>query len=242
MQEEVKKRNLTLTVLNAKMETTFSLRIKEIVQDQPLVSTIKQRLPGLFFEEEVCAEFFRINHIDLKSTFLTSLDNHTQGLLKMYRAKARQGRWNNLDELLEKLDAQTTDLTTYRRSAVLRGLPLYLIEPASISKTIKDTEALGPHTKAMKMRILEVTDSSTNSGPFPTVVNVAVVLEEEVVMDNLGYFTNALMMLFGLLYAVNMEYPKDLRYTFEAVQKIILNLGKEYTARIQSLKNKLLQV
>ncbi|KAK7160651.1 hypothetical protein R3I93_008342 [Phoxinus phoxinus] len=242
MEQEVKKRNLSLTLLNAKMETTFSLRRKEIVQDQPLVSTIKQRWPGLFFEEEVCAEFFRINRIDLKSTFLTSLDNHTQGLLKVYRAKARQGRWNNLDELLEKLDAQTTDLTTYRRSAVLRGLPLYLREPASISKTIKDTEALGPHTKAMKMGILEVTDSSTNSGPYPTVVNVAIVLEEEVVMDNLGDFTNALMVLFGLLYAVNMEYPKDLRYTFEAVQKIILNLGKECTARIQSLKNKLLQV
>jgi len=61
-------------------------------------------------------------------------------------------------------------------------------------------------------------------------------------MDNLGDFTNALMMLFGLLYAVNMEYPKDLRYTFEAVQKIIFNLGKECTARIQSLKNKLSQV
>ncbi|KAL2084824.1 hypothetical protein ACEWY4_020342 [Coilia grayii] len=192
------------------METTFSLRRKEIVQDQPLVSTIKQRWPGLFFEEEVCAEFFRINRIDLKSTFLTSLDNHTQGLLTMYRAKARQGRWNNLYKLLEELDSQ-------------------------------NTEALGPHTQAMKIGILEVTDS-TNSGPHPTVVNVAVVLEEEVVMDNLGDFTNAFMMFFGLLYALNMEYPKDLRYTFEAVQKIILNLGKECTARIQSLKNKLLQV
>jgi len=71
------------------------------------------------------------------------------------------------------------------------------------------------------MGILEVTDSSTNSGPYSTVVNVAVVLEEEVVMDNLEDFTNALVMLFGLLYAV--KWSKDLRYTFEAVQKIILN-------------------
>ncbi|KAG1940966.1 hypothetical protein F2P79_016443 [Pimephales promelas] len=102
---------------------------------------------------------------------------------------------------------QTTDLTTYG-SAVLRGLPLYMREPASISKTIKNTEALGPHTKAMKMGILEVTDSSTNSGPYSTVVNVAVVLEEEVVMDNLEDFTNALVMLFGLLYAV--KWSKDL--------------------------------
>ena len=73
-------------------------------------------------------------------------------------------------------------------------------------------------------------------------VNVAVILEEEVVMDNLGDFTNALMILFGLLFALNMEYPKDLKYTFEAVQKILLNLEKECIARIQSLKNKLLQV
>jgi len=57
MEEEVKKRNLSLTVLNAKMETTFSLRRKEIVQDQPLVSTIKQRWPGLFFEGEVSHVF-----------------------------------------------------------------------------------------------------------------------------------------------------------------------------------------
>ncbi|KAL2082779.1 hypothetical protein ACEWY4_022597 [Coilia grayii] len=223
MEEEVKKRHLSLTILNAM--TTFSLRRKEIVQDQPLVSTIKQRWPGLFFEEEVCAEFFRINRIDLKSTFLTSLDNHTQGLLTMYRAKARQGRWNNLYKLLEELDSQT----------------LCFQSDSVIYCVLQNTEALGPHTQAMKIGILEVTDS-TNSGPHPTVVNVAVVLEEEVVMDNLGDFTNAFMMLFGLLYALNMEYPKDLRYTFEAVQKIILNLGKECTARIQSLKNKLLQV
>ena len=68
-------------------------------------------------------------------------------------------------------------------------------------------------------------------------VNVAVILEEEVVMDNLGDFTNALMILFGLLFALNMEYPKDLKDTFEAVQKILLNLEKECIARIQSLKN-----
>ncbi|KAG5281882.1 hypothetical protein AALO_G00049850 [Alosa alosa] len=122
---------------------------------------------------------------------------------------------------------QTTDLTTYRRSAVLHGLPLYLREPSAFQRLLRIlTEALGPHTKAMNMGILEVIDSSTNSGPYPTVVNVAVVLEEEVVMDNLGDFPNALMMLFGLLYALNMEYPKDLRYTFEAVQTILLNLGK----------------
>lgn len=56
---------------------------------------------------------------------------------------------------------------------------------------------------------------------------MAVALEEEVVMDTLGDFTNAFTLLFGLLYALNIEYPKDLRYTFEAAQKIFLKLGNE---------------
>lgn len=108
----------------------------------------------------------------------------------------------------------------------------------NIYSVSQDTEALGPQTKGMKIGIMEVKDSTANSGSDPKVVNVAVVLEEEVVMDNLGDFTNALMILFGLLYALNMEYPDDLKYTFEAVQKV----EKECTVRVQSFKNRLLQV
>ncbi|KAG9267257.1 sterile alpha motif domain-containing protein 3-like [Astyanax mexicanus] len=106
MEEEVKKKDMKLSVLNSKMDVTFSLRRKEIVQDQPLVSTVKQRWPGLFIEEQVYAEFQRINCIDLKSTFLTSLDSHTRGLLKMYRAKANQGKGREMEALLENLDCQ----------------------------------------------------------------------------------------------------------------------------------------
>ncbi|KAL6480784.1 hypothetical protein MHYP_G00118170 [Metynnis hypsauchen] len=108
MEEEVKKKDMSLSVLNSKMEVTFSLRRKEIVADQPLVSTVKQRWPGLFIEEQVYAEFQRIDCIDLKSTFLTSLDNHTRGFLKMYRAKVNQGRGSDMEVLLEKLDSQVT--------------------------------------------------------------------------------------------------------------------------------------
>ncbi|KAK3559694.1 hypothetical protein QTP86_017670 [Hemibagrus guttatus] len=107
----------------------------------------------------------------------------------------------------------------------------------------QDTDALGPCTKGMKMGILEVVnDCSAHSGSNSMVVNVAVLLEEELVMDNLGDFIKAFILLFGLLYALNIEYPKDLKYTFEAVQKIFVNLGSEFTERVQSLKNKLLQL
>ncbi|KAL7842217.1 hypothetical protein SRHO_G00239060 [Serrasalmus rhombeus] len=116
-------------------------------------------------------------------------------------------------------------------------------ERPSISKTLLDTEALEDHTKNMKMGILEVVKESADpSRSLTSVVNVAVVLEEEVVMDNLPGYTNAFILLFGLLYALNIEYPKDLKYTFEVVQKVFLHLGNECTARVQSLKNKLVHM
>ena len=98
------------------------------------------------------------------------------------------------------------------------------------------------HAKNMKMRILEVVKESAGPQSLTSVVNVAVVLEEEVVMDNLPDYTNAFILLFGLLYALNLEYSKDLKYTFEVVQKVFLHLGDECTARVQSLKNKLLHM
>ncbi len=60
----------------------------------------------LMFLTQVYAEFRRINQIDLKSTFLTSLDNNTRSLLKLFRAKVRQPGMDDLESLLDNLDGQ----------------------------------------------------------------------------------------------------------------------------------------
>ncbi|XP_071394986.1 uncharacterized protein [Centroberyx affinis] len=73
---------------------------------------------SLLFNHVVYAEFTCINRVD------RALDSHTRGLLKIYRAKPGQAGQNYMEDLLEKLDAQTTDLTAHGRSTVLRGLPL----------------------------------------------------------------------------------------------------------------------
>ncbi|KAL7859055.1 hypothetical protein SRHO_G00142020 [Serrasalmus rhombeus] len=49
----------------------------------------------------------------------------------------------------------------------------------------------------------------------------------------------AFVYLFDLLYAINVEYPQELKYTFEAIQKIFMDLGRSCSARVQSLKIKL---
>ncbi len=71
------------------------------------------------------------------------------------------------------------------------------------------------HTSESKMGILEMVSSSSSwtSRAQSSTQDVSVVLEEEVVLDNLGDFVNAFIVLFGLVYAFNMEYNKDLKYT-----------------------------
>lgn len=75
----------------------------------------------------------------------------------------------------------------------------------------------------------------------PTVRDVAVVLEGAVILHDFPDLPTAFAYLFGLLYAINIEYPKMLRYTFEAIQAIFFELGARCSQRIKSLKTKLSQ-
>ncbi|XP_051996463.1 uncharacterized protein LOC127653711 isoform X2 [Xyrauchen texanus] len=133
---EVKKRNMDITLLNTKMETTFPLRRKEIVNEQPLVSVIKERWPGLFLQEQLCAEFQRITCVDLKTAFMTSLNKHSNALIKMYQAKSKDLA-DEMKIILDHFDEQTTNILSHRYTTALRGLPLYLRERDAISKTFK---------------------------------------------------------------------------------------------------------
>lgn len=90
------------------------------------------------------------------------------------------------------------------------------------------------------MGILTVLEDNNCTAP-QSVVSVSVVVEEEIVLQELPDLPTAFAYLFGLIYALNLKYPKDLRYTFETVQKVFMELGTDVSARVRSLNNKLLQ-
>lgn len=94
------------------------------------------------------------------------------------------------------------------------------------------------YTRGVNLAILEVMEDDLSQAT-KRCINFGIILEETVVMDDLPDFSTAFMVLFGLLYALNIEYPKGLKYTFEAVQNIFVGLGEKSTNRVQSLKNKL---
>uniref|UniRef100_A0A3Q2WII4 Uncharacterized protein n=1 Tax=Haplochromis burtoni TaxID=8153 RepID=A0A3Q2WII4_HAPBU len=54
--------------------------------------------------------------------------------------------------------------------------------------------------------------------------DVVIVLEGVEVMGELGNVVLAVTMLLGLVYSLNLSYPLELRYTFEVLQKILMEL------------------
>ncbi|XP_077078680.1 uncharacterized protein LOC143731952 [Siphateles boraxobius] len=240
--EEMKKKTKNEVLINQKMSLTFSLRRKEIVEVVPMVSEVLERWPALLLPNELCNEFKRITTVDLLETFRASINQHTPQLLKLYRA--RKGAFGTeMEDLLNKLDQQTTNIVTHRKQTVLEGLPMFLREDSSaLFKTCLDKTPEDRQTRGMKVGILIVIEDDAPPPPstLPSVTKFAVVLEEVIVLRDAPDLQSALAYLFGLLFALDFEYPKQLRYTFEVIEKVFMEMGTHCSARVQSLKTKLL--
>lgn len=71
---------------------------------------------------------------------------------------------------------------------------------------------------------------------------MSVVIECNQVLTQCGNWTKACMLLMGLIYALNLEYPKTLKNTFEVFQKLFLELdGAKLLKKVYSLKSKLME-
>lgn len=90
-------------------------------------------------------------------------------------------------------------------------------------------------TRGMMLGILIVADGDDT-------VSFAVVIEEEIIFPSVSDFPRAVSLLMGLLYALNIDYPKGIRYTFEVIQKVLMDIGGGHcTALVHGLRNKLLR-
>lgn len=86
-----------------------------------------------------------------------------------------------------------------------------------------------------------------NQHPGPDVLHlqpssIAIILEGTIVMDDIESHDLALCLVFGLIYALHLDYPKTLKNTFEFIQRVMLSLGVgNLKPKLQSLKNALWQ-
>lgn len=90
------------------------------------------------------------------------------------------------------------------------------------------------------MGILIVIEDDATPTTLPSVTKFAVVLEEVIVLKDAPDLQSALAYLFGLLFALDFEDPKQLKYTFEVIEKVFMKMGTHCSPRVQSLKTKLL--
>ena len=66
------------------------------------------------------------------------------------------------------------------------------------------------------------------------------VLEGVEVLSNLESVNQAIVVLYGLIYALNLNYPASLKCFFEFIQKVVMGLDAEkMSPKILALKIKL---
>ncbi|KAL2093349.1 hypothetical protein ACEWY4_010661 [Coilia grayii] len=213
---EVKKKH-NERIIAAKMDKTFAVRRLEVVHDGPSVQDFMARWPALFQEDQVKKEFRRITAIPLESTFLDKLDSYTPQLLSVMRTKGGVAGTKirpMLDTLCQVLLVQFS-----------------FVNVMLCFSLIKENDQ-SSQSQAMKILLVYSQDDP---------VDVALAIDGAEVLSKCRNKTNACILLMGLIYALNLEYPSQLKNTFDFFQKVILELDpKRLLNKVQTLKNKLL--
>ncbi|KAL2091655.1 hypothetical protein ACEWY4_013918 [Coilia grayii] len=231
---DVKKRNNRENV-KVKMERTFAHRRHEVVRDAPSVETLMARWPALFEVCEINAEFKRITTVPLQSKFLSQLDLHSDNLIRLF-----QKRGGQLGERLRAIVAELADCDVDGgRECIIKGLCIYMGEdPENLIHEYvgMDEVAVDEAVEGITVGICVLKEDRASQ---PS--DIVIVIEGNKVVEWLDNVPLAVAMLFGLMYAINLSYPSELRYTFEIIQKVFMELDAgRLSKKALSLKHRLL--
>lgn len=70
--------------------------------------------------------------------------------------------------------------------------------------------------------------------------DIGIVIEGVKVLHELTSVASAYALLLGLIYALNLAYPKSFRFTFEVLQKIVMQLDQhKMSSKVHNLYSKL---
>uniref|UniRef100_A0A1A8K9E2 Uncharacterized protein n=5 Tax=Nothobranchius TaxID=28779 RepID=A0A1A8K9E2_NOTKU len=228
-----------IPLIHQHMMRTFSLRREEIITSSLPVSELKDRWPALFNETQLYCEFHRITNLHLPHVFYAALDEYAPRLIGLYKKKKTGRVGENMDQLLLEYEQQDKNDICTTRTAALAGLPIYLKEDSSgIFKTCKDEMEF--HEAALAL-VADVGEEDVPAGVPFSPRQVFVVLEDQVVMTHYRW-TDALVCLFGLIYALHLSYPVKCSSFFEFIQVVLLKLDderKQLRPKLQTLKNEL---
>uniref|UniRef100_A0A8C5GUT4 Uncharacterized LOC114458703 n=1 Tax=Gouania willdenowi TaxID=441366 RepID=A0A8C5GUT4_GOUWI len=188
----------------------------------------------LIFLKQINLEFKRITTLPLQSRFLSQIDELSGKLLRLFERRGGQ-----VGRVLEDIVApvvQGADVDLIR-GCIIKGLCAYLNEEPGnlVMEYVGGDETNRRQIEETTVGIY-IRKQDCNSKPG----DIGVVIEGRVVLRQVDNFPLAVAMLFGLIYALNLDYPHDLKYTFEVFQKILMELeGTTLSKKVQVLKNRL---
>lgn len=76
--------------------------------------------------------------------------------------------------------------------------------------------------------------------PFHAPKDIKIVIDGTQVLNKVPSVAKAVAMFFELTYALNLKYPKNLQYTLEFLQKVLMELGgKKMSPKVHRLSTQL---
>ncbi|KAK5621527.1 hypothetical protein CRENBAI_002858 [Crenichthys baileyi] len=107
------------------------------------------------------------------------------------------------------------------------ALPLHLQDDTELFYTCKEGEDQWPTMKRSAAIVSIIGDSEdVNTVPFHP-QEVKVFLQEQVGLQGTKCWPDAIMHLYGFLNVIQAEYLKAMTYTFDFIQRVLLNVDGE---------------
>lgn len=111
----------------------------------------------------------------------------------------------------------------------------------SISFSFIQDKSDEPELDGVAVGLLTVISDHDTSPVHYNPVRISVIIESDA-MVSLPRLGDAFLVIFGLIYALHLSYPKALTNTFEFTEKILLGLESgKLSPKLQTLKNDLMQ-
>ncbi|XP_051799556.1 uncharacterized protein LOC127532274 [Acanthochromis polyacanthus] len=234
---DVRQRNSRSNV-REKMSRTFSYRRKEVVQGNPDAGEFKLKWPALFQIDEINAEFQRITTCPLETTFMAQLDSLLPQLTSIFQKKGGVAG-QKLSKHLQILQEATSDVHL-KRAAVLKALCVYLGEDdRHLIYEYMDIDGndIQRDMQVAAMGIYVIKKEGGESGQYD---DIGIFVDGVIILDNIGSAAQACAVMLGVIYALNLAYPKELRRYYEFIQKVLMGLdGDKLSPKVHGLQNKI---
>ncbi|KAI3375435.1 hypothetical protein L3Q82_021918 [Scortum barcoo] len=220
------------------MARTFAYRQQEVVNQEPMIQDFMERWSALFREKEINAEFQRLVALPLEQTFLAQIDKYSDQLIHIIQAKGGATREKTAN-IIQTLD-QADDIHLQRES-VLNALIIFLGEDADdLIREYVDNSAEDVQRDLEQLTTAVFVIRKEGEGLQEPPADIGIVIEGMEVLHDLTSVASACAHLLGLVYILNLAYPKPLRFTFEVFQKVFMQLDPhKMSYKVQSLYGRL---